>query len=294
MHRGTAREIVLVDRDDKRAAAVAADMRYGTPLLPAVDIRDGSYDDLADADLIMITAGINEKNGGATDRSDPNGRLRLLDVNVPVYEDVVPQVTAAAPEAVLMVVTDPPDPLADLTRRLAGHERVFSTGTVIDTMRLRVHIAEWFGVSPRAVEATVIGEHGTSQVALWSSARVAGLPVGDAIAARGEAFDSFRQRVESDVRYANITIIEGNDASQHGIGIVCSRLAEAVLRDERAVFPVASYQRRYGVTLALPTVLGHGGAVSVFEPQMSPEERHALERSAEQLGSAMGRLRNAA
>jgi L-lactate dehydrogenase len=136
----------------------------------------------------------------------------------------------------------------------------------------------------------VIGEHGTSQVALWSSARVAGLPVRDAIADRGQAFDMFRQRVEHDVRYANITIIEGNNASQHGIGIVCSRLAEAVLRDERAVFPIATYQENYGVTFALPTVVGNGGALSVFEPAMSPEERDQLQRSVEQLSSAVSRF----
>jgi L-lactate dehydrogenase len=290
LHCGTARDIVLVDRDRQRAAAVATDMRYGTPLLSTVDIRDGSYDDLADADLVMITAGVNEKSGGATDRSDANGRLRLLDVNVPVYEEILPQISAAAPDAVLMVVTDPPDPLADLTRHLVGHDRVFSTGTLIDSLRLRVHIAQRFGVSPESVDAMVIGEHGTSEVLLWSSARVAGTPVQDACAERGQAFETLRQGVEADVRYANISIIDGNDASQYGIGIACARLADAVLRDERVVLPIATYQERYGVTLALPTVVGREGAMSVFEPPMSDDERDQLQRSVEQLSSAVGRI----
>ena len=265
-------------------------MRYGGPLLSTVDIRDGTYEDLADSDLVMITAGVNEKSGGATDRNDAEGRLRLLDINVPVYTEIVPQITAAAREAVLMVVTDPPDPLADLTRHLAHHDRVLSTGTVIDSMRLRVHIAERLRVSAEAVEAIVIGEHGTSEVMLWSSARVGGVPVGDASLDRGESLEMLRERVEHDVRYANISIIEGNNASQHGIGIVCARLAQAVLRDERIVFPVATYQKTYGVTLALPTVVGRRGAISVFEPAMSPSERHQLQQSVERLRSAVSRL----
>ena len=112
----------------------------------------------------MITAGVNERTGGATDRSDPAGRLRLVDANAATYRDVVPRVVAAAPQAVILVVTDPPDPLADLTRRLAAHDRVLSTGTYLDSLRFRVHLAAALGVSAASVEAQVLGEHGTSEV----------------------------------------------------------------------------------------------------------------------------------
>jgi L-lactate dehydrogenase len=291
MQRGSAREIVLVDKTRARARAVALDMSYGAPVSVPVDVRDGSYDDLRGADLVMITAGVNEKTGGATDRSDTEGRLRLLDANVSVYREIVPQVVAAAPEALLMVVTDPPDPLADLTRDLAKHDRVISTGTVIDSLRFRVHIGQRLGVNPTAVEAMAIGEHGTSEVLLWSSATVAGLPIEEACQQCGEPFQKVREAVERDVRYANITIIEGNNASQYGIGIVCARLTEAVLRDERSVFPVASYQQAYGVTLALPSVVGRGGVVRVLTPPMSTDERAELQRSAERLQAAGQRLR---
>jgi L-lactate dehydrogenase len=291
MQRGSAREIVLVDKTRARARAVALDMSYGAPVSSPVDVRDGSYDDLRGADLVMITAGVNEKTGGATDRSDTEGRLRLLDANVSVYREIVPQVVAAAPEALLMVVTDPPDPLADLTRDLAKHDRVISTGTVIDSLRFRVHIGQRLGVNPAAVEAMAIGEHGTSEVLLWSSATVAGLPIEQACQQCGEPFQKVREAVERDVRYANITIIEGNNASQYGIGIVCARLTEAVLRDERSVFPVASYQQAYGVTLALPSVVGRGGVVRVLTPPMSTDERAELQRSAERLQAAGQRLR---
>src|SRR3989441_13360626 len=162
MQRGSAREIVLLDRTRARARAVALDMRYGAPVSPTADVRDGSYDDLNGADLVMITAGVNEKSGGATDRSDAEGRLKLLDANAAAYREIVPKVVAAAPDVVLMVVSDPPEPLADLTRYLAKHDRVVSTGTVIDSLRFRVHLGERLGLNPASVEAMAIGEHGTS------------------------------------------------------------------------------------------------------------------------------------
>lgn len=291
--RGSARETVLLDRTRPRATAVTLDMRYGGPVSPTADIRDGSYEDLEGADLVMITAGVNEKTGGATDRSDAEGRLKLLDANASIYREIVPQVVAAAPDAVLMVVTDPPDPLADLTRELAKHDRVLSTGTVIDSLRFRVHLGERIGVNPASVEAMAVGEHGTSEVLLWSSATVAGVPVQDACSQCDQPFEQVREAVERDVRFANITIIEGNNASQYGIGIVCARLTEAILRDERSVFPVASYQTAYGVTLALPSVVGRGGVVRVFEPPMSADERAQLERGAERLRNAGARVRSA-
>jgi L-lactate dehydrogenase len=284
--RGAAREIVLLNRTRKRAEAVATDMRYGTPLSPITDIRDGDYEDLAGAGLVMITAGVNEKTGGATDRNDPAGRLKLLDDNVKVYEEIVPRIARAASNAVLLIVTDPPDPLADHARRLAGHERVLSTGTYLDTLRFRVHLARELGVSPTSVEALVVGEHGTSQVFLWSSARVAGVPILEEIERRGQRPQEFRKRIEADVRYANITIIEGNNASQYGIGMVSARIAEIILRDERALIPIGSYHAAYGATLSLPSIVGRDGILEVIEPDMSDDERQALRRSAETIRKA--------
>jgi L-lactate dehydrogenase len=278
--RGTAREIVLVDRTGKRAKAVATDMRYGVPLSPVTDIRDGNFDDLAGAAVIMITAGINEKTGGATDRTDPAGRLRLLDENVSIYEAIVPRIVRAAPGAVLLVVSDPPDPLADHARRLAGHDRVVGAGTYLDSLRFRIHLARELGVSPASVDAEVIGEHGTSEVFLWSSARIAGVPVLQEIERRGQPPEAFRKRIEGDVRYANISIIEGNNASQYGIGMAAARLAEIIVRDERVLVPVASFHAAYGVTFSLPSVLGRDGVIDVIEPAMSDDERGALRRSA--------------
>jgi L-lactate dehydrogenase len=288
--RGSAREIILVNRTRKTAEAVATDLRYGTPLGPKVDISDGEYDALSGAGVILITSGVNEKTGGATDRSDPQGRLKLLDKNAAIYRDIVPKIVRAAPDAVLVAVTDPPDPLADIARAAAGHERVLSAGTFLDTLRFRVHLGKHFGVDPAQVEAQVIGDHGTSQVFLWSSARIAGVPVTVLLKERGEKLDDVRAQLEREVRYANITIIEGHDASQYGIGIVSARIAEMVLRDERAAIPIGSYQRAFGVTLSLPSIVGRTGVMSVLQPELSAEERSGLERSAESLRSALKRV----
>jgi L-lactate dehydrogenase len=288
--RGSAREIVLVNRTRKVAEAVATDLRYGIPLGPRIDIFDGDYDALNGAGVVLITSGVNEKTGGATDRNDAEGRLRLLEKNAAIYRDIVPKIVRAAPQAVLVAVTDPPDPLADVARKIVGHDRVLSTGTFLDSLRFRVHIGAHFGVDPLNVEAQVIGDHGTSQVFLWSSARVAGVPLARLLQERRGSLAELRAKVENDVRYANITIIEGHDASQYGIGIVSARIAEMVLRDESSVIPIGSYQREFGVTLSLPSVVGRGGVTAILPLDLSAEERDGLRNSAENLRAALERV----
>lgn len=288
--RGSARTIVLVNRTRKTAEAVATDIRYGIPLGHKVDICDGDYSDLAGADAVLITSGMNERTGGATDRSDPQGRLRLLENNAGIYQDIVPKIVDVAPRAVLVVVTDPPDPLADIARQVRRDATVLSAGTYLDSQRFRVHLGKYFGVDPAHVEAQVIGDHGTAQVFLWSSARVGGVPIADLLKRRGENLPDLRRKIESQVRYANITIIEGHDASQYGIGIVSARIAEMIVKDEHAVIPIGSFQKTFGVTLSLPSIVGRGGVIEVLEPCMSEEEHEGLQKSAEFLKSALERV----
>jgi L-lactate dehydrogenase len=284
--RGVAREIVVINRDRKRAKSVVTDLQYGAALSPAVEIRDGDYSDLTGASLVMITAGMNEKSGGATNRNDPTGRLKLLESNAGIYRQILPEIFKAAREAVILVVTDPPDPLADVVRTF-GFTRVLSTGTLLDSLRFRFHLARHLNVDPASVAANVLGEHGTSEVFMWSSAQVSGVPVLDALLQTGGGREELRRSIEQEVRYANITIIEGNQASQFGIGMVSARIAEIVLRDERAVIPIGSFNATYGVTLSMPSVLGRRGVEQILEPAMSDEERQALQRSAETLKAAM-------
>src|SRR6476660_7109359 len=290
--RGCADEVVLVNRGRDRAMGMATDMGYGAPLSSTTGVTDGDYSDLAGAALVMITVGVNEKSGGATDRSDPLGRLRLLDKNAEVYRQVIPPITAAAPDAVLLIVTDPPDPLAYLTRELAGHERVLSTGTLLDSLRFRVHLGRRLRVAPTDIEAQVLGEHGTSQIFHWSAARVGGVPISDALEQSGLMQDEdIRATIEHEVRYANITIIEGIGASQYGIGMVCARIAEIVLRDERAVVPIGVYNPKPGVTLSLPSIVGRQGSLQVLEPSLSDDERINLTKCVETLRNAQKRIR---
>jgi L-lactate dehydrogenase len=290
--RGCASELVLVNRRRERAKGMATDMGYGAPLSSTTRVRDGDYSDLAGASLVMVTVGVNEKSGGATDRNDPAGRLRLLDKNAEIYREVIPQIDAAAPDAVLLVVTDPPDPLAFLTRELVRHDRVLSTGTLLDSLRFRVHLARKLEVAPASIEAQVLGEHGASQIFHWSGARVGGVPIADALGQCGVAHDDgFRAAIEKEVRYANITIIEGIGASQYGIGMVCARIAEIVLRDQRAVVPIGVYNAQLRVTLSLPSIIGRSGCLQVFDPPLSDDERIALEKSVETLRTAQERVR---
>ena len=274
----------------KVAEAVATDLRYGTPLGPRIDIAHGDYGALDGSGVVLITSGVNEKTGGATDRSDPEGRLRLLEKNAAIYREIIPRIVRAAPQAVLVAVSDPPDPLADVARKVSGHERVLSTGTFLDSLRFRLHLGAHFGVDPADVEAQVIGDHGTSQVFLWSSARIAGVPLMRLLTDRKEKLADLRAKIENEVRYANITIIEGHDASQYGIGIVSTRIAEMILRDEQSAIPIGSYQRDFDITLSLPSILGRSGVTRVLHPDLSAEERDGLKRSAENLRIALDRI----
>lgn len=281
--RGAAREIVLVNRNPKRAEGVVTDAQYGAVLAPSVNLRAGDFDDLRGAALVMITAGINEKTGGATDRNDPKGRLRLFETNAEIYHELVPAIAKAAPEALILAVTDPPDPLADVAGQIVGHDRVLSTGTYLDSLRFRFHLGQKLQVNPASIDAMVLGEHGISQVFVWSSVRVSGVPLSTILGEDAQALERLRNEVEREVRYANITIIEGTGASVYGIGVVSARIAEIIVRDERVVIPIGAFHTRYGTTLSLPSVLGREGVLRVLEPEMSQQEQRLLEQSARTL-----------
>lgn len=288
--RGSCHDIVLLDLDERRARGVAADLSHGEVLCPPTRIRTGGYDDLTGAAVVVITAGINEQAGKAIDRGDQLGRLRLLPHNAGVYRDVVPQIAAAAPEAPILVVTDPPDPLADVARSLTATNPVLSAGTFLDTLRFRLQVARRLSCHPSSVAALVLGEHGTSQVYVWSSARIGGALVLDLVAAEGRDVASFRTEVEAAVKYANIDIIEGTGASQHGIGIVTARIVEAMLRDEGLVAPIGTFREEFGVTLSLPSVIGRGGVSKVLPPALSAEEAEALAASAAAIAASLAAL----
>lgn len=296
--RGSCHEIVLIEKRDelsqRRALGVAADLSHGEVLCPPTRISAGAYIDLAGADIVVITAGINEQTGKAIDRGSNLGRLLLLPHNAKVYKEIIPEVVRVAPGAIVLVVTDPPDPLADiarnLVRKLKAKNPVLSSGTFLDTLRFRLQLARRLECHPSAVDALVLGEHGTSQVYVWSSARFGGEPVLSYAARKKWNLARFQAEVEKAVKYANIDIIEGTGASQHGIGIVTARLVEAMLRNEGLVAPIGKYHERFRVTLSLPAVIGQGGISKVLSPSLSAEEIVRLARSAAAIRKALGSL----
>ncbi len=299
--RGTCHEIVLIDLPEREqhTRGVRNDLSHGEPLCPPTRLTVGDYPDLKDASVVVITAGINEKKGGAIDRKDPWGRQRLLPENADVYRDVLRQIVAQSPNVPIVVVTDPPDSLADVARgevrKRNAKNPIISSGTFLDTLRFRIQIAEQINCAARSVDAYVMGEHGKTQVYVWSSVRVGGIPVSGLIPARFSDAAEFRRVVEKRVIDANIDIIDATDASQHGIGMITTRIVEAILRDERFVAPVGTWHKEFGVTLSLPSIIGRGGVVEVLKrpaPSTADEskEQDSLRASAAYIAEAEQRL----
>jgi L-lactate dehydrogenase len=304
MLRGSCIEIVIVEREheegdsrsvrkeiemaQRKARGLANDLIHGSSLCPYNIIRAGSYDDLENANVVAITAGINEITGKAIDPKVAAGRLLLLPDNAKLYKKIIPRITGIAPNAVILVVTDPPDPLADIARLISPPgTNILSTGTYLDSLRFRVQLAARFDCHPGSIDAMVLGEHGTSQVYVWSTARIGGQSILKEAKTRGWNVSKLKKEIQNAVKYANIDIIKGTGASQHGIGVVTARIVEAILRDDGLVAPIGSYHKRpYDATYSLPTIIGCDGVRSVIDVQLSDSEHEALASSAAIIRSA--------
>jgi L-lactate dehydrogenase len=287
---GTCNDIVLVDQNRALASAQAADILHATPFARAVRVRAGEPPDLADAALVVVAAGVSQKPGEA--------RLELLGRNARVFENVVPAILEHAPDAVVVVATNPVDVMTQIASRIAGRRaaRVLGTGTILDTARFRALLAEHLGLSPRSIHAYVLGEHGDSEVLVWSDARAGGIPLVELAAEIGRPIDAeARIRIDEGVRRAAYSIIAGKGATYYGIGAGIARLARAVLRDERAVLTVSALGVAPGndapeVALSLPRIVGRGGVLGTLTPALALDERAALARSAEVLAAALRSL----
>lgn len=279
-------EIVIVNRTHARAVGLAEDFTYAAAAESRAIVRAGDYSDLAGSDLVIITAGVNEKDGGATDRNDEQGRRRLIPANARAYVDMIGQLREVDPEATVLVVTDPPDPLASLARRLAPGMTVLSSGTTIDSLRFRYWIGKDLGVPASEVDAVVLGEHGTSAVYAWHSARVGGRRVLELLEESGSDVAEVQERIRESVKFSNISIIEGIGASQHGIGSIVADIAEAIVSNSHAIMPVASYHEEFETFVGMPAVLGSGGVVRILRPELTEEEQAQLAESARVLREA--------
>ena len=269
----SASELLLVDKDARRAEGHAMDLMHGQSLVGRVEVEAVSYAELVRAQVVVIAAGRSQKRG--------ESRLDLLRGNADVVREVMERLDEYAPEAVVLVATNPVDVMTRLAaqRSRRPRERVLGTGTTLDSARFRALLGSALGVSPRSIHAYVLGEHGDSQVPIWSQAAVGGLAV--------NLSDEEVARITRETRDAAREIIARKGYTDLAIGTVIAHLANATLSDERSVHPLSvPLDGEYGlrdVALSIPCVLGSGGAVSRFLPSLSQAELAALQSSAEVL-----------
>ena len=282
------REIVLIDADADKAVGEAMYLQQASAvtLTAPVKVTAGDYKDAARCAIVVVTAGVASPDSSVT-------RLELLASNVEIVREIVGKLKAENFAGILIVATNPVDVLAQAAQIESGlpANRVIGTGTTIDTARLRVLLAEDLGVEPRAVDAFVVGEHGDSEIVVWSAARVGGLPLAKFPGAR--ELPHYGEMLES-VRRAAPEIVARKGNTSYAIGLCVRRICEAILRDERAVLPVSTLLRgEYGIDgvyLGTPCVVGRNGVEKVIELELNKSEKAGLLRSAKILRGALAEI----
>lgn len=289
---GLTSEILLVDANARRAEGEAMDLVHAVPFSRPVRIWAGALDDAAGAAISVISAGAGQRPGET--------RLDLVRRNAAIFAEIVPRLAEVNPEGIIVVATNPVDVLAQETHRLSGlpAERVIGSGTILDTARFRVLLATHFGVDPRSVHAFIAGEHGDSEVPIWSSANIAGMRLPDYCAATGASCDpEDLEAIFTQTRDAAYQIIDRKGATYYAVAAGLLRIVEAILRDQKTVLPVSNLVHDYhgidGIYLSLPAVIGRGGVERVLRLDLTPDEAAGLRHSAEVLRSTVAALQGA-
>lgn len=279
MQRSLANELVLIDIDHARAEGEAMDLNHGVPFVRPMRIYAGTYADLAGADLIVIAAGANQRPGET--------RLDLLGRNAAIFREIIPAILAANDDGIIVVATNPVDILTTIGAQIAGPaaNRVIGSGTILDTARFRYLLGQHYGVDPRSVHAYIVGEHGDSELALWSLANIAGVRLVDFVGANGQGYDQAAlDAILEQTRNAAYEIIKRKRATYYAIGLGLLSIAEAVLRDQHTVMTISSLMTgQYGVTgiaISLPTIVGRDGAEEVLNLPLSEQEIALFQGSA--------------
>jgi L-lactate dehydrogenase len=290
MQRGLFSELVLIDVDHARAEGEAMDLSHGLAYTASMDIYAGNYNDIADCALIIITAGANQKPGET--------RLELISKNVAILKSIIPQITATAFEGILLMVANPVDVLTYAACKISGYpkNRVFGSGTVLDTARLKHLLGRRLDVDARSVHAFIIGEHGDSELPVWSGANVSGIELNHFCELRGQYdHDASMEQIYEDVRDSAYAIIERKGATYYGIAMAVARIAESIVKNEGAVLPVSvELDGEYGLSglaLSIPSVIGKSGVETILEIPLSDKEAQALRASAMQLGEITDSLK---
>ncbi|HBM62163.1 MAG TPA: L-lactate dehydrogenase [Citreicella sp.] len=288
--RGGASEVVLVDRNAALARAQAEDIAHAVPFAHPCQIHAGGYDALAGAAVVILAAGVAQKPG--------ESRLSLLARNAEVFAEVTGAVRDAAPDALLLVATNPVDVMTDVARRVSGlpAARVIGSGTILDSARFRALLGDHLGIAAQSVHAYVLGEHGDSEVLGWSSARAGAVPLAGFADQMGAPLTAdVRARIDDAVRRAAYRIIEGKGATWYGIGAGLARIVQAIRDDQRAVLSVSAttpeIQGVADVALSLPRVIGRAGVIATLLPDLDAGEATALRASAELLAETAAQLR---
>lgn len=282
MERGLFSRLVLIDANRDKAEGEAMDLSHGAPYTGGMDVRAGDYDDIVDAALIIITAGANQKPGET--------RLDLIGKNVQILRAIIPEIRRRGCEGVLLIVSNPVDVLTYAAWKLSGFpaHRVIGSGTVLDTARLKHLLGEKLSVDPRSVHAVIIGEHGDSELAVWSGANISGIELEHFFALRGRGdCAAARQQVYEEVRDSAYHIIQRKGATYYGIAMAVGRIAQSIIRDQHSVLPVSVLMEgEYGLEglcLSVPSVVGKNGVETVLDIPLSEEEALALSASAAQI-----------
>lgn len=282
MQRGLYSEMVLIDIDRARAEGEAMDIAHGLLFARPMNIYAGTYDDAADASMVIVTAGANQKPGET--------RLDLVKKNSRILLSVVDELKKRGFAGILLIVSNPVDILTHVAQRHSGlpEGRVFGSGTVLDTARLRYLLGEHLSVDSRSVHAFIIGEHGDSEIAVWSSANVSGVPLHDFCEMRGYFdHDNAMREIGETVKRSAYDIIERKGATYYGIAMAVARICEAVVRDEKSILPVsAALHGEFGIdgtTLSVPAILGADGVEKIVPVSLDETELTKLHYSADML-----------
>ncbi len=282
MQSGLFSEMVLIDMDHDRAEGEAMDISHGLPFARPMKIYAGDYDDISDASIIIITAGANQK--------PDETRLDLVQKNTAIMRSIIREIKSRDFGGILLIVSNPVDILTYVALKESGYpaNRVIGSGTVLDTGRLKYEVGQHLGVDSRSVHAFIIGEHGDSELAAWSSATVSGLPINDFCELRGHFnHEEATKKIFENVKNSAYEIIEKKRATYYGIAMAVKRICEAIVRDEESILPISSYMNgEYGledVVLSMPAVVGANGVEKVIPVPLSDEELGRLQESAETL-----------
>lgn len=282
MQSGLFTELVLIDSDSKRAEGEALDISHGIPFSKPMKIHAGDYDDVKNAGIVIVTAGANQQPGET--------RLDLVKKNINIFKTIIPEIKKRNFNGILLIVANPVDILTYAAVKLSGlpENRVIGSGTVLDTARLKYAIGRHLNVDSRSVHAFIIGEHGDSEIAVWSSANVSGVPLNNFCEMRGHYdHQNATEKIATDVKNSAYEIISMKKATNYGIAMSVKRICEAIVRNERSILPVSTIMHgEYGinhVSLSMPAIVGKDGIETLVPISLSFDELSKLQESAHAL-----------